>query len=82
MTAIRKRVFTRLAGALAFSAIVTGCGSSAPARPAALDPSNPEAQGSPPVVVGRDGAPDSGATPVQHEPRPLGDDAAREKGSR
>jgi len=96
MAPIRKRALTPVAAALALLAVVTGCGSSAPARPAALDPSNPDAEESPRVVVGPQGAatpvgvdsdanvqtsPDSRATPRQAEPHPHGDGAPPEKGA-
>ena len=60
MPTTRKRAFIPVAAAFAFSGIVTGCGSSAPVRPAALDPSNPDAQESPPAVA----RPDAAATPA------------------
>lgn len=82
MTAIRKRRFARMGTALALST-VSACGSAAPARPVALDPSNPDAPGSPRAVARPDAAEtpanaksdgnadmpaDAGATPVQPEP--------------
>jgi len=47
MTAARKRRFTWLGALFALSVVLTGCGSDAPARPPALDPSNPSAPESP-----------------------------------
>ena len=65
MTAIRKRSFARREAAFAvFAVAVTACGSAAPARPAALDPSNPDAQESPRMVA----RPDAAATPADVEP--------------
>jgi len=46
--AATKRIFTRLAALIALSPAFIGCGSSVPARPTALDPSNPDAPESPP----------------------------------
>ena len=78
MTAVRKRLFAWLGALFALSVVFTGCGSSAPARPAALDPSNPSAPESPPTMpsMGGTAAPDpgmnmemsadAGAMPAQH----------------
>ena len=76
MTAARKRLFTWL-GALFALSVVTGCGSDAPARPPALDPSNPSAPESPTMPrtdeaaapdpeMNMDMSVDAGAGPSQH----------------
>jgi len=96
MTATRIRPFARLGAAFALSAVVTGCGSAAPVRPAALDPSNPDAQESPRMMTRPDGAappatadsdvhtgmsPDAGAAPNAPEPHHHGSGTPPEKGS-
>ena len=47
----RKRIFTWLGATLALSVALTACGSAAPQRAAALDPSNPSAPESPRLAV-------------------------------
>ena len=79
---------------MALSAVVTACGSAAPARPVALDPSNPDAQESPRVLARPDAAgtpanvkpdvnadkpADAGATPVQPKPHHHGADTHPDK---
>ena len=77
MTAARNRIFTWLGAPFALSVVLTGCGSDAPARPPALDPSNPSAPESPTMTrtdeaaapdpeMNMDMSADAGAMPTQH----------------
>ncbi len=51
MMATSKRLFAWLGASFALSAVSLACGSSAPTRPAALDPSNPDAPESAPMAA-------------------------------
>ena len=77
MTAARKRLFAWLAALFALSVVLTACGSDTPARPPALDPSNPSAPESPTMPrsdeaaapdpeMNMDMSADAGAMPTQH----------------
>ena len=77
MTAARKRLVAWLSALFALSVVLTACGSAAPARPPALDPSNPSAPDSPTMPhtdeaaspgpeMKMDMSADAGAMPTQH----------------
>jgi len=97
MTAAPKRNFAWFGALFALSVVLTGCGSSAPARPTALDPSNPGAPESPPTMPSTDAAvapaatdadmnmdmsADAGAMPVQHEHHHHGAGTPSDKGGK
>lgn len=80
--ASKKRILTWLGAFIAIFPVLIGCGSSVPARPAALDPSNPDAPESPrrvaseqpsaPITMdrGANAGRDANAAPMPHDPQP------------
>lgn len=97
MTAAPKRIFAWFGALFALSVVLTGCGSSAPARPTALDPSNPSAPESPPTMrstekaaapvamdsdMNMDMSADAGALPMQHEHQHHGASTRSDKGGK